>query len=208
MEIPKKSPSTLFKFINSGFLALTIVLISCQDKNDYAKVPAQELSLQDSTSHGEYLVNTIGCHDCHSPKRMTERGPEVVQELALSGYQSGDTLPPFSSEAIKNGWIQMSGDLTVAIGPWGISYASNLTSSDTGLGNWSMQRFKTAIREGKLKGDSGGRMILPPMPWQNYSELTDKDLESIFRYLKSTKPVENAVPAPVAPNKLDSLQNA
>jgi len=102
----------------------------------------------------------------------------------------------------------MSGDLTVAIGPWGISYASNLTSSDTGLGNWSMQRFKTAIREGKLKGDSGGRMILPPMPWQNYSELTDKDLESIFHYLKSTKPVENAVPAPVAPNKLDSLQNA
>ncbi|WP_298526557.1 diheme cytochrome c-553 [uncultured Christiangramia sp.] len=208
MEIPKKSPSTLFKFIITGFLALTIVLISCQDKNDYAKVPAQELSPQDSISHGEYLVNTIGCHDCHSPKQMTERGPEIIPELALSGYQSGDSLPSFSSEAIKNGWIQMSGDLTVAIGPWGISYASNLTSSDTGLGNWSMQRFKTAIREGKLKGDSGGEMILPPMPWQNYSELTDKDLESIFRYLKSTKPVENAVHAPVAPNKLDSLQNA
>lgn len=208
MEISKKSPSILFKFIITSFLTLNILLISCQDKRDYAEVPVEELSLQDSISHGEYLVNTIGCHDCHSPKRMTERGPQVIPELALSGYQAGDSLPTFSSEAIENGWIQMSGDLTVAIGPWGISYASNLTSSDTGLGNWSMQRFKTAIREGKLKGDSGGRMILPPMPWQNYSELTDKDLESIFRYLKSTKPVDNAVPAPVAPNKLDSLQNA
>ena len=110
MEISKKSPSILFKFIITSFLALNILLISCQDKRDYAEVPDEELSLQDSISHGEYLVNTIGCHDCHSPKRMTERGPQVIPELALSGYQAGDSLPTFSSEAIKNGWIQMSGD--------------------------------------------------------------------------------------------------
>ena len=61
------------------------------------------------------------------------------------------------------------------------------------------------MREGKLKGDKGGRMMLPPMPWQNFAKLSDEDLESMFKYLQSTEPVENAVPAPIPPTKLDSL---
>ena len=50
-------------------------------------------------------------------------------------------------------------------------------------------------------------MILPPMPWQNYGKLNDEDLESIFKYLQSTNLVENAVPAPIPPNNLDSLKS-
>lgn len=163
------------------------------------------MSLQDSIARGKYLVTTIGCADCHSPKRMTERGPEEIPELALSGHPAGDTLPPLSMDAMQKGWMLMTGDLTAAVGPWGISFSANLTSDDTGIGNWTMERFKTAMREGKLKGDKGGRMMLPPMPWQNFAKLSDEDLESMFKYLQSTEPVENAVPAPIPPTKLDSL---
>ncbi|MDR5591932.1 c-type cytochrome [Christiangramia sp. SM2212] len=190
------------------FLAVILMIFaaSCKDK-DYKEVPEEKkMTMNDSIKRGEYLVKTIGCHDCHSPKRMTERGPQEIPELALSGYQAGDTLPPINSEAIQNGWMLMSGDLTAAVGPWGVSFAANLTSDDTGIGNWSMERFKTAMREGKLKGDKGGRMMLPPMPWQNLGKLTDEDLESMFKYLQSTEPVENAVPAPIPPTKLDSLK--
>ena len=166
------------------------------------------MTLNDSIKRGEYLVKTIGCHDCHSPKRMTERGPEEIPELALSGHQATDSLPSINSEALQNGWMLLTGDLTAAVGPWGVSFAANLTSDDTGIGNWTMDRWKKAMREGKLKGDNNGRMILPPMPWQNFAKLSDEDLESMFKYLKSTKPVENAVPAPIPPNKLDSLKTA
>ena len=56
--------------------------------------------------------------------------------------------------------------------------------------------------QGKYKGLDGSRNLLPPMPVQNFSALTDKDLKSIFIYLKSLKPVRNVVPSPVAPAHL------
>ena len=188
------------------FLFSALAVISCDDhKSQDTEVKEVKMTLQDSIKKGKYLVTTIGCADCHSPKRMTERGPVEIPELALSGHQANDTLPPIIKEAMQNGWMMMTGDLTAAVGPWGVSFAANLTSDDTGIGNWKMERFKTAMREGKLKGDQGGRMMLPPMPWQNFAKLTDEDLESIFKYLQSTEPVENAVPAPISPTKLDSL---
>lgn len=188
------------------FLFSALFLVSCDDhKSQETAVEEVKMTLQDSIDRGKYLVTTIGCADCHSPKRMTERGPAEIPELALSGHQANDTLPPIVMEAMQNGWMMMTGDLTAAVGPWGVSFAANLTSDDTGIGNWKMERFKTAMREGKLKGDQGGRMMLPPMPWQNFAKLTDEDLESMFKYLQSTEPVENAVPAPIPPTKLDSL---
>jgi len=94
-------------------------------------------------------------------------------------------------------------DLTAAVGPWGITYAANITSDQTGIGNWKEENFIRAIREGVSKGLAGNRPLLPPMPWPSLRKLTDEDLTSIFVYLKTTKPVNNAVPAPVsfAPGK-------
>ncbi len=193
-------------FFLGAFLFLALLLISCNDHKDQdMEVEEVQMTLQDSIQRGKYLVETIGCADCHSPKRMTERGPQVIPELSLSGYQATDTLPPVVTEALQKGWMMMTGDLTAAVGPWGVSFSANITSDDTGIGNWKMERFKTAMREGKLKGDQGGRMMLPPMPWENFSKLTDEDLESMFKYLQSTNPVENAVPSPIPPTKLDSL---
>jgi len=54
-----------------------------------------------------------------------------------------------------------------------------------------------AMRTGKHVGT--GRAILPPMPWQDYGLMTDDDLRAVFAYLRSLKPVVNAVPAPVPP---------
>jgi hypothetical protein len=32
------------------------------------------------------------------------------------------------------------------------------------------------------------------MPWENYKNMPEEDLKAIFAYLKSLKPVNNAVP--------------
>ena len=84
-------------------------------------------------------------------------------------------------------------------GPWGTSFAANLTPDETGIGNWSFGQFKKALTEGKAKGLDGGRMLLPPMPWPNYVSMQEADLRAIFAYLKSIPPVKNIVPAPVPP---------
>ena len=99
-------------------------------------------------------------------------------------------------------WILFSNGLTAAVGPWGVSYAANLTPDDTGIGNWKFEQFEIAIRKGKYKGIESNRPLLPPMPWQMISNMTDEDLKAVFTYLKSLPPVNNLVPAPVSPEKL------
>ncbi|MDT0641404.1 c-type cytochrome [Zunongwangia sp. F363] len=187
-------------------IASILISFSCKDKY-YEDVPDKaSMTVKDSIKRGEYLVNAIGCHDCHSPKRMGEQGPEIIPELALSGYQAGQKLPKHHPEAVAEGWVLMNADLTAAIGPWGISYASNITPHETGIGTWKKEQFIAAIREGKHKGMPEGRPLLPPMPWQNFAKLSDKDLAAIFVYLKNTQPVNNAVPPPSSPSKIASVQ--
>lgn len=193
----------MIQMILPGLLLLiTVFLGGCQDKN-YANVPEEleikDLSKEQKIKRGEYLVSTIGCADCHSPKSFGERGPEEIAGRQLSGFQKGQKLPEPSPDALQKGWMLMSPDLTAAVGPWGTSFAANITSHETGIGNWSLEQFKTSIRKGKYKGMENARDLLPPMPWFNLAKLTDEDLEAMYHYLQSTEPVDNIVPAPIPP---------
>src|SRR5690606_28119475 len=120
--------------------------------------------------------------DCHSPKRMSENGPEIVPETMLSGYPADRPIQAVNKTALSEGWGLMNVDLTQAAGPWGVSFAANLTSDASGIGNWTEDQFRKALVEGKYKGMDGGRMLLPPMPWQNFKDIKDDDLKAIFTY--------------------------
>jgi mono/diheme cytochrome c family protein len=190
-------------FLYGSLLFVAAALSSCTDNNPApAANTAQAMSNEDLIKKGEYLVTTIGCNDCHSPKRMGERGPEVIPELMLSGYPGDRPVPKASADALKNGWGLLNSDFTSFVGPWGESFAGNLTSDQTGIGNWTEEQFKKALTQGKFKGIDGSRMLLPPMPWTNWANMKDEDIKAIFQYLKSTPPVRNIVPAPIPPDGL------
>ena len=80
---------------------------------------------------------------------MTEISPLPDENLLLSGYPQNTPLSNYNP-SIPNSrtWILFSLDGTAAIGPWGISYISNLTPHATGIGNWSLENFTRALREG------------------------------------------------------------
>jgi hypothetical protein len=126
-------------------------------------------------------------------------GPVPDSTKLLSGHPGNAQLPPVNAASLQPGnWMSMAPDITAFVGPWGISYAANLTpDSTTGIGAWSEETFVNTIRSGKHLGN--GRDILPPMPWQFVSKLTDDDLKSVFAYLKSLPAINNKVPAPVTP---------
>ena len=76
-------------------------------------------------------------------------------------------------------------------GPWGVSITANITpDKKTGIGNWSDADIKKAVTEG-VRPD-GSRMA-PPMPYGFYHNLSAEDLDAIVAYLRSLKPIENAV---------------
>lgn len=199
----KKSISAL---LGLTLIGTSIAIYSCS--NQQPQPPVQDQATVDSTSaaeavkKGEHLVSSIGCSDCHSPKKLGPQGPEIIAELNLSGYPGDRPVVKFDSKMIKEGFPMFYPDLTAAAGPWGISFAGNLTPDETGIGNWSEDQFRKALREGKYKGMDGTRPLLPPMPWMNYKNLTDDEIHCIFAYLKSIKPVHNIVPAAIAPDQL------
>ena len=149
-------------------------------------------------ARGEYLVKTMGCHDCHTPHKLGPKGPERDMSRALTGHPEGLTMPP-APKLPPGPWVWTgAGTMTAFAGPWGVSFTANLTPDpETGLGKWTEDMFISAMKTGRQQGK--GRPILPPMPYFVVAELTDEDIKSLFAYLQSLPPVKNRVPQPVDP---------
>ena len=187
----------------------TLLMLTAGCSND-APAPAEKTnaaqsapSPQSRIERGKYMVTVGGCNDCHTPKKIGPNGPEPDMTKELSGNPATDRLAP-----VPAGLIAPDKYLTVVnnhlgawVGPWGVSFAMNLTSDKaTGLGSWTEEMFVTALRSGKHQGT--GRPILPPMPWYWYRNMTDEDLKSIFAYLQSLPPINNPIPDPLPPDKI------
>ncbi|WP_373018549.1 c-type cytochrome [Muriicola sp.] len=172
--------------------------------NSPKEAPPKDLALltvktdEVSVSRGAYLVNTIGCADCHSPKMMSDHGFVVDPARNLSGHPSDEGVPEAFNQGIE-GVLLFNMHGTAQKGPWGVSFAANITPDETGIGSWTEEQFLTAIKKGKYKGLEGSRSLLPLMPWEYYRNLTDADIKSIFAYLKTVTPVDNVVPPPIPP---------
>jgi mono/diheme cytochrome c family protein len=166
-------------------LALLIVVVSSPQLR--AQAPSAPESI---VERGRYLVGITGCHDCHSPKVA---GMKPDPERLLSGRPQTTKVP---SKA--DGEVHASEDLTAWTGGWGQSVASNLTPDPaTGLGTrYTEAKFVQTMRSGKKPE---GVQLLPPMPTDVYQNMKDDDLKAIYAYLRTIKPIRNAVRTGLAP---------
>jgi hypothetical protein len=183
-------------------IAVFAVIAIFSFKDVHSQGAAKKAASPEMIKRGEYLVTAGGCHDCHSPKVFTQMGPIPDSSRALSGHPADEKIPELPAQIIgmsADKWGAVTNNsLTAWYGPWGVSYAANITPDNvTGIGAWTEDVFIKTMRTGKHMG--AGRPILPPMPWFNLAKLTDEDLKSIFAYLKSIKPVSNEVPLPIPP---------
>jgi mono/diheme cytochrome c family protein len=148
-------------------LAAAAATLSCAKPAEKTPAPMTEAQ---KVERGLYLTTIQGCNDCHTPGTLYG-SPDFGRKL------SGSEL----------GWV----------GPWGTSYARNLTPDmETGLGKWSADDIVKAIRTGQRPDAT---TLVPPMPWQMFSNLTDEDAYAIAAYLKSLPPVSHKVPDKKAP---------
>lgn len=175
-----------------------ILMVFCLPLVLMADEPAKPSEVQ----RGGYLVLLGGCNDCHTSKKMTPHGPVLDESLILAGYHAEGKLPEIPQQSLgftPDKWMTIANQsLTAWAGPWGVSFTANLTPDmETGLGSWTADMFVKAIRTGKHMGE--GRPILPPMPVEAMAQFKEEDLRAIFAYLKSIKPVHNAVPDPMPP---------
>jgi cytochrome c553 len=182
----------------SACLPIAVAISACNQPpaSAPATAPAPAAApTQTPAERGKVLVQVGGCHDCHSPK---DKG-QIIQSTMLSGHPS--SLKITAPHKVTGPWVIGTTDmLTAWSGPWGISFAANITPDpDTGLKSsaWSEDAFLKAMKTGKHIGT--GRDILLPMPWFMYKDLSDEDLKAIWAYLQSIPPVKNEVPDPIPP---------
>ncbi|TGK35478.1 cytochrome C [Leptospira gomenensis] len=169
-------------------LILSICILANCSKNDESS----------RIKRGEKLVRFGSCADCHTSKSMTPQGPVPNSSKHLAGYLETNKLPDYKSFK-GSPWLLFNGDLTATVGPWGVTFAKNLTpDKETGIGGWTEEHFIQTVRTQKRMGV--GRNLLPPMApimGESLNSLTDEELKDIFAYLKSIPPVKNKVPEPI-----------
>ena len=78
--------------------------------------------------------------------------------------------------------------------PFGAIYSPNLTpDKNTGIGLWSDQDFRRALREGV---SPNGSRYYPAFPYPYFTKLTRDDIDAIRAYLATFAPVQNSPPPP------------
>ena len=175
-------------------VAATLLLVPILAAADTAAADASPALVD----RGRYLVTTSGCHDCHTPLKMGEAGPEPDMSRMLSGHPESFVIAAPPANPGEEWMMVAARTMTAFSGPWGMSFTANLTPDDeTGLGRWTLQNFKDTIRSGRHMGR--GRPILPPMPIPMYKNFNDADFEAIYAFLRSIPPVRNRVPEPLPP---------
>jgi mono/diheme cytochrome c family protein len=187
----------LIMLLSAAVFGASLLMIASKEAVPAKPAPPKKPD-QKRIERGRYLVNFGGCNDCHTPLKFGPNGAEPDLSRLLSGHPETVQLPP-PPKLENTPWFAVTAGLTAWSGPWGISYAPNLTpDQNTGLGIWTEEMFISAMRTGRHMGS--GRPILPPMPWQGIGQLTDDDLKAVFAYLRSIPPLKNRVPEPVGPD--------
>lgn len=132
--------------------------------------PAPDLRVEatpERIERGRYLANHVTvCLDCHSTRDWS--------------YFSG---PPVPGTEGKGG-----DEFTEAMGFPGTIRASNITPA--GIGSMTDGELFRAITGGIGRD---GRALFPLMPYPAYNTLADEDLTAIIAYIRTLRPIDNAV---------------
>lgn len=147
-----------------------------------ARMPSQT----DVIEHGEYIATIAGCTSCHTMSRPEYLDPaklslEQIQTLAFNEKDARDT-----SKLLAGGRL-------FPLGPAGNVYSANITpDTETGIGSWTDEQVKVAIRTGQIPS---GRQLFPIMPYATFNSMADADLDAVVAYIRSVPAVKNQVPA-------------
>ncbi|MDI9874385.1 MULTISPECIES: c-type cytochrome [Bacteroidota] len=128
-------------------------------------------SENDILKYGEYLITVASCRECHT--KPDGKGGKVPEMDYAGGFEF--PMPGF-----------------------GKLVSPNITpDNETGIGKWTKEAFVARFKAysdstyQSQKVEKGQFQTM--MPWTMYSGMKVKDLEAIYTYLKSIKPVKNKV---------------
>jgi mono/diheme cytochrome c family protein len=89
----------------------------------------------------------------------------------------------------KNNGARLAGGRALAT-PFGVFYSPNITpDKETGIGKWSLDDFRRALREGI---SDHGAYYFPVFPYASFTGMSDQDIADLFAYLQMQEPMNQA----------------
>jgi mono/diheme cytochrome c family protein len=131
------------------------------------KMPVQNIEMPDTNNNvqfGQYLVYNLECFSCHSADYKSDNWEEPEKS---KGYLGGGNKP-----LDREGRVMLTPNLT--------------PDKETGIGNWTEQRFVNALKYGLMENEHSLRFPMSP-----YIYLADAEAKAIYAYLKTVPPIKN-----------------
>jgi mono/diheme cytochrome c family protein len=76
--------------------------------------------------------------------------------------------------------------------PFGTIYSTNISSdATTGIGNWTLDEFSVALRQGERPN---GEHLYPVFPYGSFTKLSDSDIAALFAFMQTVPAVNYAGP--------------
>lgn len=119
-----------------------------------------------------------------SDQPSLERGRYVARTAGCNDCHTAGYAPS-AGKIPEADWLM--GDTLGWNGPWGTTYASNL------------RIFMSKVTEDQWIVYARSVELRPPMPWFTLRDLTEDDLRSFYRFVRSLGPVGEPAPAFVPP---------
>lgn len=132
------------------------------------------------------LIGSAGAAEPGENRQLLERGRYLAQVGNCKTCHTTKGQAPFS------GGVAFETD-------FGTIYSTNITSDKThGIGNWSIDNFSVALREG-IAAD--GTHLYPVFPYPFFSAMTDDDIAALWSFISTVAadshvPPENALTFP------------
>lgn len=132
--------------------------------------PSPEPDKNNPVKYGEYVVKISGCFDCHTES--------VKGEYKMEKAFGGGAEFQFPAGTVRS---------------------SNITPEEiSGIGKWNKEQFVSRFKS--MDPDSMqiasvdiNKDFNSPMPWTMYAGMTREDLGAVYEFLRTVKPVKNAV---------------
>jgi mono/diheme cytochrome c family protein len=151
---------------SSSDFPMNFIVNTIPQKAVPGKIPTDK---KDSIAQGKYLFTIAACHECHTP------------------FEKGKYDETFS----------MAGGRAFQL-PGGVVTSANITpDKQTGIGNWTREMFVdrfTQYRDSAQAHRAVGKGELQSvMPWTMYATMKDEDLNNIYSYICTLKPIHHEV---------------
>ncbi|MEQ9638438.1 MAG: cytochrome c [Alphaproteobacteria bacterium] len=138
---------------------------------------------------GLALVAALAWSSAAAAESLLARGTYLMNSIVACGNCHTPQTPDGPAPGMELAGQKVFEDPTMT------AYAPNITQDrETGIGTWTDAQIITAIREGTRPD---GSLIGPPMPFEQYRHMSDRDVQAIVVYLRTVKPVTNTVPKSV-----------